>query len=109
VPYYPTRKLTILAMDPSVKDGNKVLRTQIEIPNEALNAGPKEYRVHLIDFDSTTDVLYPAAKIHAGVNRDNKPPGGSVGACAGQEDPEEFGVSRVDDLRGHYEDAGAQV
>ncbi len=74
MPYYPTRKLTILAMDPSVKDGNKVLRTQIEIPNEALDAGPKGYRVHIIDYDSTTDVLYPAAKIHAGVNRGDDPP-----------------------------------
>ena len=41
MPYYPTRKLTILAMDPSVRDGSKVLRTQIEIPNEALDAGPQ--------------------------------------------------------------------
>ncbi len=74
MPYYPTRTLTILAMDPSVKDGNKVLRTQIEIPNEALDAGPKGYRVHIIDYDSTTDVLYPRAKIHADVNRGDDPP-----------------------------------
>ena len=47
--------------------------TQIEIPNEALDAGPKGYRVHVIDYDSTTDVLYPAARIHAGVNRDEPP------------------------------------
>src|SRR3954463_15821276 len=74
VPYYPTRKLTILAMDPSVRDKNKVLRTQIEIPNEALDAGPKGYRVHVIDYDSTANVLYPAAKIHAAVNRGDEPP-----------------------------------
>jgi hypothetical protein len=39
LPYYPTRKLTILALDPSVKDGSKILRTQIEIPNEQLEPG----------------------------------------------------------------------
>lgn len=68
MPYYPTRRLTILALDPSVKDGRKILRTQIEIPNEALDRGPRGYRVHIIDYDSTSNVLYPAARIRAGMN-----------------------------------------
>jgi len=74
VPYYPTRKLTVLALDPSVRDGRKILRTQIEIPNEAVNEGPKGYRVHIIDYDSTSDILYPAAPIPAGMNRDDDLP-----------------------------------
>jgi hypothetical protein len=63
-----------LALDPSVKDGRKILRTQIEIPNEALNRGPKGYRVHIIDYDSTSNILYPAAPIPAGMNRDDDLP-----------------------------------
>lgn len=74
MPYYPTRKLTILALDPSVKVGRKILRTQIEIPNETLDSGPRGYRVHVIDYDSTGNVLYPAAPIAAGVNRSDALP-----------------------------------
>jgi hypothetical protein len=74
VAYYPTRKVTILALDPSVKDGGKLLRTQIEIPNEALNVGPRGYRVHVIDYDSTSNILYPPAVIPTGMNRDDDLP-----------------------------------
>jgi hypothetical protein len=74
VPYYPTRKLTVLALDPSVRDGRNILRTQIEIPNEAVNEGPRGYRVHIIDYDSTSDILYPAAPVPAGINRDDDLP-----------------------------------
>src|SRR4051812_1659250 len=74
MPYYPTRKLTILALDPSVKDRNGILRTQIEIPNETLDPGPRGYRVHIVDYDSTNDSLYRSAAISAGVNRDSDPP-----------------------------------
>lgn len=74
MPYFPSRKLTILAMDPSVKDRGKILRTQIEIPNEALEEGPRGYRVHVIDYDSNSNVLHPAAKIPLGANRDDDAP-----------------------------------
>jgi hypothetical protein len=74
VPYYPTRKLTVLALDPSVKDGRKILRTQIEIPNEAVSKGPRGYRVHIIDYDSTRNVLYRAAPVPAAMNRDDDLP-----------------------------------
>jgi len=58
-------------LDPSVKDRGKILRTQIEIPNEALDKGPKGYRVHIIDYDSTSNILHPAAQIPPGANRDD--------------------------------------
>jgi hypothetical protein len=74
MPYYPTRKLTVLALDPSVKDGRKILRTQIEIPNEAVNKGPWGYRVHVIDYDSTRNMLYSAAAIASGMNCDDDLP-----------------------------------
>ena len=37
-----TRKLTIIAQDPSVKVDGKILRTQVEIPAEELQPGPVE-------------------------------------------------------------------
>ena len=61
MPYYPTRKLTILAMDPSVRVGRQLLRTEIEIPNEPLERGPTGHRVHVIDYDSSTGVMYRPA------------------------------------------------
>jgi hypothetical protein len=74
VPYYPTRKLTIFALDPSVQVGGKILRTQVEIPNEVLDRGPRGYRVHVIDYDSTRDALYRPGRIRASMNRDDRPP-----------------------------------
>jgi hypothetical protein len=53
--YHPTRKLTVLALDPSVKSRGKILRTQVEIPNEHLAAGPRGHRVFVVDYDSSTD------------------------------------------------------
>jgi hypothetical protein len=72
--YYPTRKLTTLAVDPSVRDGGKLLRTQIEIPNEFLKAGPRGYRVHVVDYDATTGSFHEAARIPAEMNGESGPP-----------------------------------
>lgn len=53
-----TRKLTIIAQDPSVTVNGKILRTQVEIPAEELQPGPWGYRVHTVDYDSSTGTLY---------------------------------------------------
>jgi hypothetical protein len=74
MPYFPTRKLTIFALDPSVKAGNKILRTQIEIPNEVVEPGPRGARVHVIDYDSTRDALYAPARIPIAVNCEERLP-----------------------------------
>jgi hypothetical protein len=71
MPYYPTRKVTTLALDPSVSDGGRILRAQIEIPNESLSAGPRGYRVHVIDYDATTGAWRAPARLPAGVNCDS--------------------------------------
>jgi len=55
--YHPTRKLTILALDPSVRTDGKILRAQIEVPNEALEPGPRGYRVFIVDYDSSADAF----------------------------------------------------
>jgi hypothetical protein len=63
MPYQPSRKLTILALDPSVKDGKRILRAQIEIPNELLEAGPRGYRAYVIDYDSSADSFRRPSRI----------------------------------------------
>lgn len=59
-----TRKLTIIAQDPSVLDKEsedtkrKILRTKVSIPYEKLDLGPRGYRIHVVDYDATQRVLY---------------------------------------------------
>jgi hypothetical protein len=74
MPYYPARKLTILALDPSVRDNGKLLRTQVEIPNEFLSPGPRGFRVHVIDYDATTGAWRPPARLPAKMNVASGPP-----------------------------------
>jgi hypothetical protein len=61
-PQLRTRKLTIIAQDPSVRTNGKILRTEVEIPAEELQPGPWGYRVHTVDFDSSTGTLYKPLK-----------------------------------------------
>ncbi len=54
-----TRTLTIIAQDSSIKDlDQQILRTQVRIPYENLQPGPRGYRVHVVDYDSSQRVLY---------------------------------------------------
>ncbi len=57
-----TRKLTIIAQDPSIKIRGKILTAEVEIPAEQLAPGPCGYRVNVIDYDSSTNTLYEPAK-----------------------------------------------
>jgi hypothetical protein len=59
-----TRKLTIIAQDPGIKvrpergKALKILKAEVEIPNELFAPGPTGYRVQVIDYDASTDTLY---------------------------------------------------
>lgn len=53
-----TRKLTILAQDPSIKVNGAIAFTRVDIPAEVLADGPTGYRVKLVDFDASANVLY---------------------------------------------------
>lgn len=59
-PQRRTQWLTIIAKDPSVKIDGRILTARIEIPAEELSPGPRGYRVQVIDYDSSTGLLYPA-------------------------------------------------
>ena len=53
------RRLKIVAQDPSIKsDDGKILTADIELPAEDFTFGPAGYRVHVIDYDSSTDTHY---------------------------------------------------
>lgn len=55
----PRRKLTVIAQDPGVTTRNgRVLMTEVEVPAEALAPGPRGHRVHVVDFDSSTNRFY---------------------------------------------------
>ncbi len=54
-----TRKLTIIAQDPMVKNQDgRILTTQVSIPAEELAPGPWGYRVQVIDYDASAKALY---------------------------------------------------
>jgi hypothetical protein len=53
-----TRTLTVIAQDPSVKVGGEILTTELTVPAEELLAGPRGYRVNVIDYDTATNILY---------------------------------------------------
>lgn len=57
-----TRKMTIIAQDPDLRVGEKILTTEVEIPAEELSRGPRGYRVHVVDYDTTTGTLYMPRK-----------------------------------------------
>ena len=54
-----TRELTIVAQDPAVKDKHgRILTARIRVPVEELSAGPRGYRVQVVDFDASSNRLY---------------------------------------------------
>lgn len=60
--YFPTRRITIFAKDPSVRLRRRIARSTIEVPNEHLEAGPRGSRVQVVDYDSSTGTLYRTAE-----------------------------------------------
>lgn len=55
------RKMRIIAQDPSIKIGGKIVTADVEVPAEELAPGPCGYRVNVIDYDTTSNVLYKQA------------------------------------------------
>jgi hypothetical protein len=71
-PRQRTRRITIVALDPSfrVKQGGskRILTTEVEVPAEVLAPGPSGYRVQVIDYDASTNTLYkPSREVANGV------------------------------------------
>lgn len=68
------RKLTIIAQDPGVRDtNNRILTTEIEVPIEDLDPGPRGCRVYVIDYDASTNTLYRPLELNFGRDPYKKP------------------------------------
>jgi hypothetical protein len=75
VPRARTRKLTIVAQDPAVKDARgRILTAEVEVPAEELARGPLGYRVHVIDYDGSTRTLYAPLEYEPPTNGGYKDP-----------------------------------
>ncbi|HEY3039970.1 MAG TPA: hypothetical protein VGJ66_14605 [Pyrinomonadaceae bacterium] len=53
-----SRRLTVIAQDPSIRVDGRVLTTEVEIPAEEIAPGPRGYRVQVVDYDTSGGVLY---------------------------------------------------
>lgn len=61
-----TRFVTIVAQDPSIRNAKgKIITARVSLPAEDLADGPRGYRVHVIDYDSTTGSYHGAHKLPA--------------------------------------------
>lgn len=57
-----TRRAFIVAQDPSIRNAEgKVVLAEIEIPAEVLDDGPCGYRVNVVDYDVSNNILYRPA------------------------------------------------
>ena len=54
------QRITILAQDPSVTFNGALLLSQVSVPYEVLAPGPVGYRVKVVDFDASRNLLYEA-------------------------------------------------
>src|SRR5688572_27662647 len=55
----PTRHWTVLAQDPvMLGPRGAAVTTTVEVPAERLERGPKGHRVHVLDYDASTDLFY---------------------------------------------------
>ena len=67
------RQMTVIAQDPSVSvagDPNRILMATISLPAEDLIPGPIGYRVHLIDYDSTTRQYADAHELPSTISKE---------------------------------------
>lgn len=59
------RSWRVIAQDPAIRHDGKILTTNIELPAEDMTPGPCGARVHVIDYDATTDRLLEAPPLSA--------------------------------------------
>lgn len=73
-----TRRLTIVAQDPSIKKDGRILTAKVDIPAEEFAPGPSGYRVHVIDYDSSTGSHYIPLDYPVPLNNQYKDPFGKI-------------------------------
>lgn len=68
-----TRRLTILAQDPGIVIDGKLVRALVEIPAEELLPGPCGYRVNVVDYDASANLLYAPLDLGSSLSEDIDP------------------------------------
>ena len=56
-----TRRVEIVAQDPSVKQNGRIVTASVSIPYEDLLPGPMGYAVHVVDYDASSQTYYKPA------------------------------------------------
>src|SRR6187399_3226510 len=62
------RKLRIIAQDPAIRIKGKILTAEVDVPAEELAPGPWGHRVHVIDFDASSNTLFKPLEYEKGRN-----------------------------------------
>jgi hypothetical protein len=57
------RRIEVVAQDPSVRMDGKVVTAWITLPYEDLEPGPMGYAVHVVDYDATSQTMYPPVEV----------------------------------------------
>lgn len=63
---FEMRSLTVVAQDPSIRRGSRILTTTLRIPAESLEPGPRGARFQVIDYDSYSGKLYKPRRKNLG-------------------------------------------
>ncbi len=107
----PSRLLTILGQDPSLRDSRgRVVTARVAVPNERLGEGPCGYRVQVVDFDASSDRLYvPRPAADMGTVHDPKDPYAVDGARDEKLPARRFNARYLDDPRFHAQHVYAIV
>src|SRR5262245_11908420 len=66
----PTRQMSVIAQDPSVRRDGTIVMAKIDLPAEDLDEGPIGYRVQIVDFDSTERVFHGSYELPATVEEE---------------------------------------
>lgn len=62
-PVPQTVSLRVIARDPAVTLGGRILTATVRVPAERLEPGPRGSRFHIVDYDAARDVLQPPVEL----------------------------------------------
>ena len=112
----PYRTLTILGQDPNLRTADgRLLSARIQIPNEEVSAGPRGYRVQVVDYDASASRLYkPLDPAKMGTVADPRDPflvdsGTKNGGGSGSASAKPFNARLLDDPQFHAQNVYAIV
>ena len=104
-----TQTLTIIAQDPSVTAGRNIVTAEVSIPAEGLLAGPRGYRVNVVDYDASSNVLYEPAVFEPAKNGQYKDPFALPSNGARTKRPKGYDRKLLTDPRFHAQNVYAIV